>query len=166
MNSSIRAHGAGYSQNTLIKPNYAEPQDAPIEVNTVRWGLPIGKRTNFTSFDPEVADAAWATRGISHHQGWLKMSTEELASIRETSVEFKSGGHLVGMDVFHQLHCLNYLRKKLDGYKEGYPNIPEDEQIPPRFHIGQIIHPGMGVVSSGHLNLSALPIYREDHDDI
>lgn len=46
----------------------AEPQDAPIEVNTVRWGLPIGKRTNFTSFDPEVADAAWATRGISHHR--------------------------------------------------------------------------------------------------
>lgn len=70
------------------------------------------------------------------------MSTEELASIRETSVEFKSGGHLVGMDVFHQLHCLNYLRKKLDGYKEGYPNIPEDEQIPPRFHIGKSLSRG------------------------
>lgn len=66
------------------------------------------------------------------------MQTEELAAIGETSVEFKDGsGHLVGMDVFHQLHCLNYLRKKLDGYKEGYPEIPEDEQIPPRYHIGK-----------------------------
>lgn len=75
-------------------------------------------------------------------EGWLRMSTEELASIGETSVDFKNGGHLVGMDVFHQLHCLNYLRKKMDGYKEAYPDIAEDEQIPPRFHIGKSLSHG------------------------
>ncbi|KAJ4388522.1 hypothetical protein N0V93_005980 [Gnomoniopsis smithogilvyi] len=123
----------------LIKgpgPIFMEPLDAPIEYNTIRWTLPIGKRSAFTSFDREVADEAWSTRGVSANQGWLKIPKEDLAGMNETSVEFKDGkGSLLAMDVFHQLHCLNYIRKKMDPYKDSYPIIEEDAQIHPLYHI-------------------------------
>ncbi|KAI3320979.1 hypothetical protein HD806DRAFT_504145 [Xylariaceae sp. AK1471] len=41
----------------------------------------------------------------------------------ESSVQFHDGsGYFFGMDVFHQLHCLNYLRKKTVLYNHLYPS--------------------------------------------
>lgn len=50
-------------------------------------------------------------------------------------VGFADGsGYLLGMDVFHQLHCLNYLRKKTILYNDIYPESAVDE-IPANIHI-------------------------------
>lgn len=57
----------------------------------------------------------------------------------ESSVEFNDGsGYLMYMDVFHQLHCLNYLRKKLDPWKADYLSVPSDGNFPERYHTGQL----------------------------
>ena len=54
----------------------------------------------------------------------------------QPSIEFADGsGSFYGMDVFHQLHCLNYLRKKSVLYNHLYPSDGEDEQVAPEFHI-------------------------------
>ncbi|KAK2049009.1 hypothetical protein LZ31DRAFT_591061 [Colletotrichum somersetense] len=204
-----------------------EPRDAPIEEDKIKWGLPVGKRSPFTSYNPDEADAAWETRSLSKDLGWLKVAKEELNAMGETSVEFHDGsGYLVYMDVFHQLHCLNYLRKKLDPWKASYPHIPSDDNLPEGYHVAHCIdsirlslechadlsvvpqrwadgwlepwpvvesehvcrnytkiqewararfphedmerlyHPTLGKVSSGHLNVSALPVYGENHDEI
>ncbi|EMD84700.1 hypothetical protein COCHEDRAFT_1067480, partial [Bipolaris maydis C5] len=117
-----------------------EPKDAPIEWKAIRWNLPAGKRSNFTSFDREVADAAWKTRDIGPNQGWLKVSKEDLDAMGESSVEFNDGsGYLMYMDVFHQLHCLNYLRKKLDPWKADYLSVPSDGNFPERYHTAHCI---------------------------
>jgi hypothetical protein len=56
----------------------------------------------------------------------------------QASVQFHDrSGYFFGMDVFHQLHCLNYLRKKTVLYNHLYPSETEveDQQVPPEFHI-------------------------------
>lgn len=54
--------------------------------------------------------------------------------MNQTSVQFSDGrGYLFGLDVFHQLHCLNYLRKKTVFYNHLYPDM--DEEIPAKYHI-------------------------------
>jgi hypothetical protein len=56
----------------------------------------------------------------------------------QSSIEFSDGsGYLYGMDVFHQLHCLDYLRKKTILYHDLYPEVEEDADIPMAYHIGK-----------------------------
>ena len=52
----------------------------------------------------------------------------------------EDSGYFFGMDVFHQLHCLNYLRKKSVLYNHLYPSESEieDQQVPPEFHIRKL----------------------------
>ena len=58
--------------------------------------------------------------------------------MNQSSVKFANGGeYLFGMDVFHQLHCLDYLRKKTILYHPLYPDVEEDEDIPVAYHIGK-----------------------------
>lgn len=71
-------------------------------------------------------------------EGWLKVSKEDLDAMGETSVEFEDrSGYLMYMDVFQQLHCLNYLRKKLDPWKASYPSVGSDSTFPEGYHTGQ-----------------------------
>lgn len=181
-------------------------------------------------------------------EGWLKQSKEKLKDIGQMAsdrVAFADGsGYLLGIDVFHQLHCLNYLRKKTILYSDEYPESAPGE-IPAYIHVrklathlsspisvwvdlrltllpahcidsirlslechadmslipqrwadgwlepwsvwttkhscrdfqkirewahkqqpyvgfGSLVHPELGPVLSGHLNLSALPVYDEE----
>ncbi|KAK1565920.1 uncharacterized protein LY79DRAFT_585146 [Colletotrichum navitas] len=45
-----------------------EPRDAPIEVVKTRWDLPAGKRSAFTSYNRDEADAAWSTRSVGNNR--------------------------------------------------------------------------------------------------
>ncbi|KAJ0124044.1 hypothetical protein J7T55_012517 [Diaporthe amygdali] len=130
-------------------PTLVEPKEAPIEIVKVRWDLPVGKRSDLTSYDRAVADAAWASRGLGESRkllivpmsdGWLKVSKEDLDAMGETSVEFEDGsGYLMYMDVFQQLHCLNCLRKKLDPWKASYPSVGSDSTFPEGYHTAHCI---------------------------
>ncbi|KAE9373180.1 hypothetical protein N431DRAFT_455970 [Stipitochalara longipes BDJ] len=220
-----------------------EPSGAPYLEQQTQYDMPLGVKSPFTTFDRAVADVAWESISMKGGLGWLKVSQEKVNTMQQPSVEFDDGsGYFFGMDVFHQLHCLNYLRKKTILYNHLYPSEEtkvEDEQIPPEFHIrklrqvyfefakltklahcidsirlslqchadlslvpqrwadgwlepwavwtnkhvcrnfnairdwaqvnvpkltGTLHHPELGVVVTGRLNLSALPIWQEAHD--
>lgn len=60
--------------------------------------------------------------------------------MNQSSIEFADGsGYLFGLDVFHQLHCLDFLRKKTVLYHPSYPVVEEDEDIPVAYHIGEYL---------------------------
>ncbi|ORY68978.1 uncharacterized protein BCR38DRAFT_424932 [Pseudomassariella vexata] len=100
----------------------------------------LGSKSPFTSLDPEIADAAWDTIEVSGTLGWLKMPNEDMDAMGAKSVEFKDGsGQLVALDVFHQLHCLNYLRKKTSLYSPLYHDMAHEEEIPAQYHIPHCI---------------------------
>lgn len=76
--------------------------------------------------------------------GWLKVPQEKVEAMDQSSVQFHDrSGYFFGMDVFHQLHCLNYLRKKTVLYNHLYPSETEveDQQVPPEFHIRKLWDP-------------------------
>jgi hypothetical protein len=80
---------------------------------------------------------------VKYIVGWLKIPQEKVNAMDQSSVQFRDGsGYFFGMDVFHQLHCLNYLRKKTVLYNHLYPSEGEgeDQQIPPEFHIRKCSH--------------------------
>ncbi|KAH7548626.1 hypothetical protein BM1_10998 [Bipolaris maydis] len=68
-------HSNAPTKSPKNRPNFVEPKDAPIEWKAIRWNLPAGKRSNFTSFDREVADAAWKTRDIGPNRGYVEPNT-------------------------------------------------------------------------------------------
>ncbi|CAJ2508453.1 Uu.00g134790.m01.CDS01 [Anthostomella pinea] len=126
-----------------------EPSAAPFSRKYIEYDLQLGQKSSFTTFDREVADEAWASismkqgyRGFDFQVGWLKVAQDKVDEMDQPSVEFHDkSGYFFGMDVFHQLHCLNYLRKKSVLYSHLYPagSEIEDEQVPPEFHIPHCI---------------------------
>ncbi|KAK2052712.1 hypothetical protein LY76DRAFT_526127 [Colletotrichum caudatum] len=73
------------------------------------------------------------------------------------SVEFRDGsGYMVYLDVFHQLHCLNYLRMKLDPWKASYPHIPSDDNFPEKYHVAHCID-SIRLSLECHADLSVVP---------
>lgn len=215
-NTDSTGHGTPY-----------EPWDAPLQEQYSQYQLPLGEKSVYTTFDRSVADPAWHSISMKDGLGWLKVPQEKVEAMDQSSVQFHDrSGYFFGMDVFHQLHCLNYLRKKTVLYNHLYPSETEveDQQVPPEFHIPHCIdsirlslqchadvslipqrwadgwlepwavwtnkhvcrdfdairdwaaesvpdlsntlrHPELGTVVSGRLNLSALPIWQEAHDE-
>ncbi|KAI0975025.1 hypothetical protein F4678DRAFT_421712 [Xylaria arbuscula] len=119
-----------------------EPSGAPYDEEFTVFQLPIGQKSEYTTFDRKVADDAWMNITMRAGLGWLKIPQEKVDAMDQSSVPFRDGsGYFFGMDVFHQLHCLNYLRKKTVLYNHLYPSEGEgeDQQIPPEFHIPHCI---------------------------
>ncbi|KAK5996699.1 hypothetical protein PT974_02039 [Cladobotryum mycophilum] len=119
-----------------------EPEGAPYKQAYTEYKLPLGEKSPFTTFDRDVADEAWHSISMKEGLGWLEVSQEKVDLMDQSSVKFNDGaGYFFGMDVFHQLHCLNYLRKKTILYNHLYPSEGEIEhqQVPPEFHIPHCI---------------------------
>ncbi|ETS75352.1 hypothetical protein PFICI_12296 [Pestalotiopsis fici W106-1] len=115
-----------------------EPWEAPFEEKYSQYQLPLGEKSVYTTFDRSVADPEWAKISMKDGLGWIKVSQEKVEAMGQSSVQFHDqSGYFFGMDVFHQLHCLNYLRKKTVLYNHLYPSETEveDQQVPPEFHI-------------------------------
>lgn len=55
---------------------------------------------------------------------------------QQPTIEFNDhSGYLFVRDVFHQLHCLNYLRKKTILYNHLYPYKENDLEVLAEFHL-------------------------------
>lgn len=59
------------------------------------------------------------------------MTKEELEKINRTSVPLAdgSGDYLGALDVYHQLHCLKYIRHYVRGYEMEKTNVPVIEHL-------------------------------------
>ncbi|RDW75550.1 hypothetical protein BP6252_06692 [Coleophoma cylindrospora] len=114
-----------------------EPSGAPIAVENLRWDLSLNSKTSFTSMDRDVADAAWDSISMGFAQGWVRLNHDKIKQMNEDdSVEFIDGsGSYYGIDVFHQLHCLDYLRKKMFLYNPLYSDTNIDEEILEKYHL-------------------------------
>jgi hypothetical protein len=68
--------------------------------------------------------------------GWIKIPKAKVERMDEESVEFSDGsGYFFGIDVFHQLHCLDYLRKNTIMYNHLYPDVDEEGEVPREYHL-------------------------------
>ncbi|KIW21137.1 hypothetical protein PV08_01717 [Exophiala spinifera] len=97
------------------------PAETAVRYDSLMYNITtVGNR--FVGAGPEV-DKAW--REISYDMGdqWMSKSDISRLGMPETSLKVNhpqtgEEGYRVGMEVFHQLHCLNLLRKVT--YKEYY----------------------------------------------
>ncbi|MCJ1420489.1 hypothetical protein MMC32_006846 [Xylographa parallela] len=57
----------------------------------------------------------------------IVVSSEDLKDINRTSIELADGsGYLGTLSVFHQIHCLDYIRKYI--FREDYPSLEAPER--------------------------------------
>lgn len=118
------------------------PADSAIEYQTVRYNItPTQEQTEYIGYGPDV-DRAW--NHITYDVGDQMISHDELhrlgldpASLKIKDPKSGEEGYRVGIQVFHQLHCLNLLRQ--DSYKEYYSHHGGDIEVQPedlRGHLG------------------------------
>ncbi|KAL2128475.1 hypothetical protein VTI74DRAFT_9127 [Chaetomium olivicolor] len=68
--------------------------------------------------------------------GWIKIPKEKVERMDEESVDFSDGsGSFFGIDVFHQLDYLDYLRKNTIMYDHFYPDLAEEGEVPREYHL-------------------------------
>ncbi|RDL40112.1 Uncharacterized protein BP5553_00091 [Venustampulla echinocandica] len=101
------------------------PAVKAVEYETVKFNTTMGSASPYVGKGPEV-DEAW--HAISYDIGDQVITPEELKRIAmpESSLKAKhpktgGEGYRVGLEVFHQLHCLNLLRQVT--YKEHYMEL-------------------------------------------
>lgn len=85
----------------------------------------MGEGSRYVGFGPEV-DKAW--NEISYDTGDQVITDEELkiigmptSHLRATNPKTGVEGYRVGLEVFHQLHCINLLRQVT--YKDWYGSL-------------------------------------------
>jgi hypothetical protein len=101
------------------------PAAKAVKYDTVKFNATMGEGSPYVGKGPEV-DAAW--HAISYDIGDQMITPEELKIIGmpETSLKVKNPktgveGYRVGLEVFHQLHCINLLRQVT--YKDYYTEL-------------------------------------------
>jgi len=101
------------SRNSCPGLIYSPAADAvEYEVRTFNTSLFV--KNTYNGYPNDQNNRAWAM--LNSHQN-IVVSKEELIKLNRTSVEIPGQGYLVTLGVFHELHCLNYIRQRL------YPEI-------------------------------------------
>lgn len=123
------------------------PAASAVQYDNVKFNITT-KSNRFVGAGPDV-DRAW--REISYDMGDQMISPYELSILNmpESSLKVKhprSGveGYRVGMEVFHQLHCINLLRRVT--YKEHYEPMGGEFAAGPealKTHTGLSSHLGL-----------------------
>ncbi|OJJ69570.1 hypothetical protein ASPBRDRAFT_45903 [Aspergillus brasiliensis CBS 101740] len=134
-NATVRGEAdRGLSATTVFSPA-AEV----VQYRKENWDLSVDRTTPYTKVPPDgTVDYEWDQISMGGKIGFLRIQKEDLDKIGETSVELADGsGYMVGLEVFHQLHCLNYIRKFL--YNSTYNIREEDENVSPDDHIPHCI---------------------------
>lgn len=101
------------------------PAASAVEYQRIKYNNTMGEDSPYVGASPEV-DKAWFA--LSYDIGDQVITDAELDIIempkdhlRATHPKTGVEGYRVGMEVFHQLHCVNLLRQST--YKEYYMNL-------------------------------------------
>ncbi|PQE13904.1 tat pathway signal sequence protein [Rutstroemia sp. NJR-2017a BBW] len=101
------------------------PAAKAVEYERVKFNNTMGTGSPYVGFGPEV-DRAW--RAISYDVGDQMITPDKLDVIGmpDTHLKVKDPktgveGYRVGLEVFHQLHCINLLRQVT--YRDWYEDI-------------------------------------------
>ncbi|KAF2256776.1 hypothetical protein BU26DRAFT_599405 [Trematosphaeria pertusa] len=89
------------------------PLNKIIQTQTSHWNLSLGDRTPFTEAPSRDVDALWdSISAPPGNVGTIIVQKEDLEKSSLESIELADGsGYLATVDVFHQLHCLDFIRK-------------------------------------------------------
>ncbi|KAI9832805.1 MAG: hypothetical protein M1819_004025 [Sarea resinae] len=95
------------------------PAHVAVEYETMVFSSGFGsertdpRKTVYLGPPTDEGDAAWLALYNDH--GLSQISAEEASLLPNATVEVPEnpGSYIIGLDVFHQLHCLNRLRRKL-----------------------------------------------------
>lgn len=127
----------------FMSNTFLAPAASVVRYETVRYDItPVQKMSEYIGYGPEV-DAAWDH--ITYDVGDQMITREELdrlglnpGSLKIKDPKTGKEGYRVGIQVFHQLHCLNLLRQ--DSYKDWYSHHGGDIEVEPedlRGHLGK-----------------------------
>lgn len=104
------------------------PAREAVEYQTWHFNATMGEGSPYVGASPEV-DKAW--NALSYDIGDQVITNEErellgMPASHLKAIHPKTGveGYRVGIEVFHQLHCVNLLRQVT--YKEYYINLGTD----------------------------------------
>ncbi|KAH8815450.1 hypothetical protein F5884DRAFT_178817 [Xylogone sp. PMI_703] len=112
------------------------PAAPAVEYKSVKFNTTVGDASPYVGYGAEV-DAAW--HAMYYDVGDQMISEMQLetlgmpkTSIKVTNPKTGAEGYRVGLEVFHQLHCVNLLRQL--AYKDHYETItgvanPEELQM-------------------------------------
>ncbi|KAF7333837.1 hypothetical protein MVEN_02340600 [Mycena venus] len=121
------------------------PAHEAVEYYNVRFNGHLSSVTTYRGPPSPAIDAAWDRISENNTLRPIRVSDEELKKIyksdRPSNVRFSpenGGGSLGSIEVFHQLHCLNMLRKVV--YKEYYADVLHLEEKRPQFFRDHINH--------------------------
>jgi len=147
----VRMYPTAFVESQLVewrgsKPVYSPAQDAIAHVTKVS-----GTFTTLSKFSgppSDEVDAAW--EGLYHEYMISAVPREQAALLRNQTERVPGEGearYVVGLDVFHQIHCLDMVRKALTPeryhhalHRPGLP-IPEPKAGEPAFdHIDHCIN--------------------------
>ncbi|KAF8812984.1 hypothetical protein BYT27DRAFT_7181937 [Phlegmacium glaucopus] len=132
--------GICLAQQSMYSPVYDT-----IEYSTVRFNGSLDFPSPYRGFPTAALDQAW-DRITTNNSLWpIRISDEDLKKInksgRPSNVKYKEidgGGNMGSIEVFHQLHCLNMLRKST--YPNEYPEIQELWNTRPKFIRNHLDH--------------------------
>ncbi|MCJ1360357.1 MAG: hypothetical protein MMC33_010362 [Icmadophila ericetorum] len=99
------------------------PAQNSLEYVKVRMDTAGGDESKYIGFD-DKADEAWTDLTSRNH---VRLSDEDLRAINQTSISLGSGGHLGMLGVYHELHCVKWIRWALD--QARYKHILSDQEI-------------------------------------
>lgn len=126
------------------QPNFPySPAESVADFHTVRYNItPALEMSEFVGYGPEV-DKAW--NHVTYDVGDQMISKAELdkLGLDPNSLKVKDPktghtGYRVGIQVFHQLHCLNLLRQ--DTYRDYYSKMGGDIEVEPEDLRGHLDH--------------------------
>ncbi|KAH7156638.1 hypothetical protein EDB81DRAFT_880947 [Dactylonectria macrodidyma] len=119
------------------------PAESVVEYQTVRYNItPAIKDSDYIGYGAAV-DKAWDH--ITYDVGDQMITQDELdrlgldpASLKIKNPRTGEEGYRVGIQAFHQLHCLNLLRQ--DSYRDYYSHHGGDIEVQPEDLRGHLDH--------------------------
>ncbi|MCJ1442095.1 MAG: hypothetical protein MMC23_002587 [Stictis urceolatum] len=130
------------TQQHVEKFSSYSPAAPAVSYSSIKFNGSTGDMSPYVGASPE-SDAAW--NRITFDIGDQMISESELVAIDKPNTVLKvtdpnTGieGYRIGLEVFHQLHCLNLLRKV--SYQEYYRPMGGDFADPPEKFRGHVDH--------------------------
>ncbi|KAI1807925.1 hypothetical protein F4811DRAFT_503743 [Daldinia bambusicola] len=118
------------------------PARSAIKYETKHFDLPPFTEGPFVGMGDDV-DAAWEEiAGVGHtmisREELVKLGLNPETSLAITDPRDGKPGYRIALEVFHQLHCLNLLRKNV--YREYYPPLGGDTSAEMEDPTGHLDH--------------------------
>ncbi|KAJ6597464.1 hypothetical protein DFH09DRAFT_1131916 [Mycena vulgaris] len=136
--------GTTTAQCVSLISTYSPAQEA-VEYQNIRYNGHLTLGSPYRGAPSASVEAAWDRISENNTLRPIRVSDEELKKIyksgRTSNVQFSpanGGGSLGSIEVFHQLHCLNMLRKVT--YKDHYPEVQNLELKRPEFFRNHLDH--------------------------